>query len=82
MLDSAVFAPLVDLPAGGGPDRDKGRKTAANHRHLQASGDRSSVTVKKARSNPQVLGQAPSLSRSQLQTDGELEEMGMGPSKG
>ena len=37
---------------------DKGYDTNANHQHLQASGRRSSIILKKNRTNPQVSGQA------------------------
>lgn len=57
-----AFAPLVDPPARE-VTADKGYDTDENHEHLQAQGQRSSIIVKRNRTNPQVLGQADSESQ-------------------
>jgi IS5 family transposase len=55
--DSQVFAPLVDPPARE-VTADKGYDTDENHAYLRARGQRSSLILKRNRTNPQVLGQA------------------------
>ncbi len=57
VADSEVFAPLVDRNARE-VTADKGYDTNANHRCLEANGQRSSIIVKKNRVSPQVVGRA------------------------
>jgi len=55
--DSEVFAPLVDHQAQE-VTADKGYDTDANHQKLKRRGQRSSIIVKKNRTNADVIGQA------------------------
>jgi len=57
VADSDILEPLVDRDARG-VTANKGYDTNANHRHLQANCQRSSIMVKKNRVNAQVLGRA------------------------
>jgi IS5 family transposase len=57
VADSEVFEPLVDRSARE-VTADKGYDTNANHQHLEANGQRSSIIVKKNRVNPQMMGRA------------------------
>ena len=55
--DSEVFAPLVDHHTRE-VTADKGYDTNANHQKLKRRGQRSSIIVKKNRTNADVIGQA------------------------
>jgi len=57
VADSAEFIELVD-PRAREVTADKGYDTNANYQHLQANGQRSSIILKKNRTNPHVIGQA------------------------
>ena len=55
--ESREFVKLVD-PQARDVTADQGYDTNANHRRLQATGQRSSIITKRKRTNPAVLGQA------------------------
>ena len=57
VADSEVFEPLVD-PQAQEVTADKGYDTNANHQKLKAGGQRSSIIVKKNRTNSEIIGQA------------------------
>lgn len=57
VADSEVFAPLVDAPARE-VTADKGYDTNDNHQRLKRNGQRSSIIVKKNRTNLKFIGQA------------------------
>ena len=57
VADSEEFVGLVD-PRARDVTADKGYDTNANHQKLKRRGQRSSIILKKNRTNPQVLGQA------------------------
>ena len=55
--DSEVFAPLVD-PQAQEVTADKGYDTNANHQKLKERGQRSSIIIKKNRTDADIIGQA------------------------
>jgi len=57
VADSEVFVPLVE-PQAQEVTADKGYDTNANHQKLKAGKQRSSIIVKKNRTNPQIISQA------------------------
>ena len=57
VADSEVFAPLVE-PEARDVTADKGYDTNANHEKLKACGQRSSIIIKKNRTDPGIIGQA------------------------
>ena len=57
VADSQMLGPLID-PHAREVTADKGYDTDANHRQLKGNGQRSSIIVKKNRTNPEIIGQA------------------------
>ena len=72
--DSDEFIGLVD-PQARDVTTDKGYDTNANHQRLKANGQRSSIILKKNRTNPQVLGQAnPASQRARANLERKFAE--------
>jgi len=57
VADSQVFSPLID-PHARDVTADKGYDTNANHQRLKDNGQRSSIIVKRNRTNPEIISQA------------------------
>ena len=74
VADSEEFVGWVD-PRARDVTADKGYDTNANHQKLKRRGQRSSIILKKNRTNPQVLGQAnPASQRARANLERKFAE--------
>jgi len=64
VADSEVFEPLVD-PQAREVTADKGYDTNANHQKLKRQGQRSSIIIKKNRTDADIIGHADAQSQSE-----------------